>query len=152
MAWDESKHPRIPKGNKGGGRFDFKKGYSSTTGIIQKIIRIFGRLKLPDEQLPRSVGAKWRNEKVLDLKTGKYYRFVEGSKLQDVEVFAGYGTRFKYRKGIEYATKIGGLPEEWQHAKAKAELSTGKGTSKAEVHWSQHKKYGKFDFFVKRWL
>lgn len=89
---------------------------------------------------------------MLDLKTGKFYHFAEGSKLQDVEVFAGYGTRYEYRKGIEYAAKIGGLPEEWQHVKAKAELSTGKGTAKAEVHWSQHEKYGKFEFFVKRWL
>ena len=152
MKWDESKHPRVPKGNRAGGRFAPKRGYSSATGIISRILRGVGRLRLPDEQLPRSVGAKWRNEKVLDLKTGKYYHFAEGSKLQDVEVFAGYGTQKEYRKGVEFASKVGGSPREWQHVKATAELVTGKGTEKAEVHWSQHKNFGKIDFFIKRWL
>ena len=152
MKWDESKHPRVPKGNRAGGRFAPKRGYSSATGIISRILCGVGRLRLPDEQLPRSVGAKWRNEKVLDLKTGKYYHFVEGSKLQDVEVFAGYGTTFEYHKAYIYSDKFGGLPKEWQHAKARGELETENGPTRALVHWSQHPKYGKKDFFVKKWL
>lgn len=109
-------------------------------------------IKLPDIQLPRSIGAKWRNEEVMDLATGNKYKFVEGSKLQDVEVFCGHGTKSIYQDAYKYADKFGGFPDEWQHAKAVAELETDEGVQKAEVHWSQHPKYGKREFFIKRWI
>ena len=109
-------------------------------------------IKLPDIDIPRSVGAKWRNESVFDFATGEVYRFAEGSKLQNVEVFCGYGTKTVYNSAYKYSDKFGGLPQEWQHAKAIAELVTSKGERKAEVHWSQHEKYGKKDFFVKKWI
>lgn len=109
-------------------------------------------IKLPDIQLPHSIGAKWINETVVDFATGKQYHFVEGSKLQNVEVFCGYGTKKVYSIADKYANKFGGKPDEWQHAKAVAELETDEGIQKAEVHWSQHPKFGKKEFFIKSWL
>ena len=109
-------------------------------------------IKLPDITLPKSVGSKWRNETVIDFSTNKKYKFADNSKLQNVEVFCGYGTKTIYKDAYKYAEKLGGLPEEWQHVKAIGELVTDEGILKAEVHWSQHKKFGKRDFFIKRWI
>ena len=50
--------------------------------------------KLPDEQLPRSIGARWINHEIA-LPDGSSAHFVEGSKLQDKVVFAGKGCRRK---------------------------------------------------------
>ena len=139
--------PRVPKGNKGGGRFYFKKGYSSTTGIIQRITQILGRWKLPDEQLPRSVGAKWRNENIT-LLDGTIGHFLEGSKLQDRKIFAGKGVRRKI-DDIDRLVREnpGTLPQEWMKAKAIAEVVFPDGVIvKVEVHWYEHEKIGKIEF------
>lgn len=109
-------------------------------------------MQLPDIQIGRSVGAKALNYDVIDFRTGEMFRFVEGSKLQDVEVFAGKGTRKVYENAWKYADKHGGKEEDWQHVKAKGWLETPEGEKHAEVHWSQCANIGKFDFFVKEWL
>ena len=88
----------------------------------------------------------------MDLETGEMFKFVEGSRLQDVEVFAGKGARKAYEKAYKYADREGGKPEDWQHVKGKGWLVTPEGDQRAEVHWSQCEGIGKFDFFVKRWL
>ena len=106
---------------------------------------------MPDILFGRSVGAKALNYEVMDLETGEMIKFVEGSRLQDVEVFAGKGSRTEYKKPI-YADKKGGKLEDWQHVKGKGWLVTPEGDQRAEVHWSQCEGIGKFDFFVKRWL
>ena len=95
------------------------------------------KMKLPDIQIYRSIGAKALNYDVLDFATGQMFRFVEGSRLQNVEVFAGKGTRTVYRKARKYAEKYGGNPEDWQHVKGFGLLATDEGDLKAEVHWSQ---------------
>ena len=46
----------------------------------------------------RNVGVKVKNYDVEDLKTGEVFQFAEGTKLQDVIVFAGKGTGVPYRK------------------------------------------------------
>ena len=109
-------------------------------------------ISLPDIQFGRSVGAKAKNYEVMDLETGEVFKFVEGSKMQDVEVFAGKGTRHEYRKAYIYANREGGKLEDWQHVKGKGWLETPEGDQRAEIHWSQCEGIGKFDFFVKRWL
>lgn len=119
----------------------------STSGAKQSDI-----MRLPDIQFGRSVGAKAKNYEVMDLETGEMFHFVEGSRLQDVEVFAGKGSRKVYEKAYKYANREGGKPEDWQHVKGKGWLVTQEGEQRAEVHWSQCEGIGKFDFFVKRWL
>lgn len=109
------------------------------------------KIKLPDIEIGRSLGAKARNWDVLDLSTGKRYPFVEGTHLQNVEVFAGGRSKTPYKKAYKYVIK-GGKLEDWEHVKAIGWLDTEEGHRKAEVHWSQCKGFGKHDFFVKEWL
>ena len=104
-----------------------------------------------DLWIGKSLGAKAKNYKVMDLETGEFFYFVEGTRLQNVEVFAGAGSGKKYEKAYKYADKHGGLVENWQHVKGIGWLETPDGIRLAEVHWSQCAGKGKFDFFVKKW-
>lgn len=108
--------------------------------------------KVKDIQIPKSIGARWSNYDIIDTGTGEKYRFTEGTRLQDVEVFAGKGVKTPFRKARKYANLYGGNPEDWQHVKAVAIINTPDGDRKAEIHWFQCAKVGKFRFKVKRWL
>lgn len=145
--WDESKHPRVPKGNRDGGRFAPKRGYSSATGIISRILCGVGRLRLPDEQLPRSVGAKWRNEDIR-LLDDTVAHFVEGSKLQNKEIIAGKGVKRKI-DDIDRLTREypGTKSDEWMKVKATATVVLPDGEiTTMEVHWYEHATIGKKEF------
>ena len=74
------------------------------------------------------------------------------SKITDVEVFAGKGTKTIYRKAEEYAEEFQNNPAEWQHVKGKAIINFRGEERKAEIHWTQCKEFGKIDFFIKKWL
>ena len=45
-------------------------------------------IKLPDTDIPRSVGAKALNYDIEDKTTGMVYHYAEGTKIQNREVFA----------------------------------------------------------------
>ena len=106
----------------------------------------------PDIVIGRSVGAKAKNYEVMDLSTGEVFRFVEGTRLKNVEVFAGKGVKKPYEKAYKYADRYGGNVDDWQHVKGFGWIETEDGDRYAEVHWSQCEGIGKHDFFVKRWL
>ena len=110
-----------------------------------------GTIKLPDVEIGRSLGAKAKNYKVMNLATGEMYEFVEGTRLQNVEVFAGKGSKKPYRNAYKYADAYGGKAEDWQHVKGDGWIACVDEERPAEVHWSQCEGIGKFDFFVKRW-
>ena len=105
----------------------------------------------PDIVIGRDVGAKAKNYTIMDLETGEFFRFAQGTRIQNVEVFAGKGSKTVFRKAQKYAERYGGNPEDWQHAKGHGVVETSEGDRKAEVHWVQCAGIGKFDFFVKRW-
>ena len=113
---------------------------------------LFRSLQEPDIEIGKSLSAKAKNYDVLDLETGERYHFVEGTKIQNVDVFAGKGTKKEFRKAQKYANRCGGRPEDWQHAKGFGLLATADGDKEAEVHWAQCPGVGKADFFVKRWI
>ena len=155
MAFKESEHPRDKDG-----KFIKGAGNDSDPDPEEIAKEIFPHLtsdekndiiKLPDILIGRSLGAKAKNYEVLDLASGKKYPLVEGTHLQDVEVFAGGRSKTPYRNAYKYAEK-GGKVEDWEHVKAVAWLNTEEGPRKAEVHWSQCKGIGKHDFFIKEWL
>ena len=98
------------------------------------------------------VGAKAKNYDVMDLESGEVYHFVEGSKVQDVKVFAGKSSHTPFRRASFFAKRYGGVAEDWQHVKGYALLETPDGDRMAEVHWVQCREIGKFEFFVKEWL
>ena len=108
-------------------------------------------INIEDFQIGNSLGAKAKNYQVMDLETGELFSFVEGTRIQNVEVFAGKGVSKPYWNAGKYVEKFGGKAEDWQHVKGEGWLDTPDGDRYAEIHWSQCEKYGKVDFFIKRW-
>lgn len=111
-------------------------------------------MKLSDIQvISHSVGAKSLSDNtVMDLTTGELYYFAKGSKLRNVEVFAGKGVRTPFRKAEKYAKRYGGTPDDWQHVKGFGIIETEDGEIPVEVHWVQCEGIGKHEFFIKRRL
>lgn len=113
-----------------------------------------GTMKLPDVEILRSLGAKSKNYDIYDPATGDYYRFKEGSRIQNREVFAGYGSRTSLHDGVAegLSEQCGGDARKWQHVKGFATLDTPDGDRKAEVHWFANEDVGQVKHKVKRWL
>lgn len=108
-------------------------------------------IPLPDEQLPRSVGAKWENADIF-MPDGSIAHFVEGTKLQDKEVFAGKGCRRKIDVIDRLVSKYPGSDaDEWQKVKATATIVWKDVSDQAEIHWYEEATIGKIDFKFKRW-
>ncbi len=140
--WDESKHPRDSHG-----RF-------TEVGKVYRQNASYGEiLRLSDEQLPRSVGAKWGNYDI-SMPDGSIAHFVEGSKLQDKEVFAGRGCRTKIRDRYDLTRDYpGSHPDMWQKVKAKAQIRLHNGeVLAAEIHWYEEQTIGKVEFKYKKQL
>ncbi len=110
-------------------------------------------IPLEDWYIGRSLGAAARNYDVKDPRSGRAYRFIEGTSLTNVEVFAGKGTRNKLNPKVArgLSEQVGGRPKDWQHVKAIGTLDYHGHARKAEVHWFQAKDV-KVKFKVKEWL
>lgn len=108
----------------------------------------------PSFEIGRSLGARALNYDAKDPKTGKRYRFAEGTTISGVEVFAGKGTRSKLRPQVAegLTRRYGGRARGWQHVKGFATIVKGDKFVTAEVHWFQESSVGKCEFKVKRWL
>ena len=113
-----------------------------------------GTIRLPDAEIIRSLGTKSRNYDIYDPATGDYYQFKEGSRIQNREVFAGYGSRTPLHDGVAegLSEQCGGEAPKWQHVKGIAVLDTEDGDRKAEVHWFFNEEVGQVKHKVKRWL
>lgn len=106
-----------------------------------------------DFKIYRGVGAKAKNYVVVDKSTGEEYYFVEGTRTQNAQVFAGKGGVNPLREEVAQglSDEFGGKPEDWQHCKAKGWLDVDGEAVKAEVHWFQNGSE-KVKFKVKRWF
>lgn len=111
------------------------------------------KIKLGDIIIHKSVGSKTKNYDVFIPDTGEIYHFVEGTKIQNGEVFAGKGTKHPLHEGVAegLTEQFGGTPEKWQHCKGHGFLDVDGEERKAEVHWFQEETVGKVRFKVKRW-
>ena len=109
--------------------------------------------KLNDIEIGRSIGAKAKNYVVVDKSTGEEYYFIEGTRTQNAQVFAGKGGVKPLREEVAQglAAEFGGKPEDWQHCKAQGWLDVNGEQIKAEVHWFQNGSE-KVKFKVKEWL
>ena len=113
-----------------------------------------GIMKVQDIVIGRSVGAKAKNYVILDPDTGELFNFVEGTKIQNAQVFAGKGCKKSLKEEVAngLAEQIGGNPTDWQHCKGNGVIDYYNEERKAEVHWFQEQTVGKHKFKIKRWL
>lgn len=101
------------------------------------------RIFLPDEDLPRSVGAKWANYEIL-LADGTFAHLQEGSKLHHKEVIAGKGKKRKIDEIDGLISKYGGTPDKWVKVKAFGTIVKPNGeTEEIEIHWYEEPTVGK---------
>lgn len=70
----------------------------------------------------------------------KTYTFPANKKIYNVSVFAGGRSATKFRNAYVYSNKYGGKPKEWYKIKGFA-LANG---HLLEIHWVEHKLYGKY--------
>lgn len=68
------------------------------------------------------------------------YTFPANNKIYNVSIFAGGRSAPKFRYAYIYSNKYGGNPEEWYKVKGFA-LANG---HLLEIHWVEHKLYGKY--------
>ena len=150
--FDESKHPRDKEG-----KFTSKQE-NNIDGLINKYSdtpkedKESMGIKLPDETIPKSVGAKWVNEEIY-MPDGSKAKFVEGSKITHKEVFAGKGTKTPIRD-IERLVKEypGSKTELWQKVKGRAEIDWKGEQIKADVHWYEEPSIGRVEVKFKKEL
>ena len=108
---------------------------------------------LDDYVIHKSVGAKIHNYDVEDPETDEIFHFVEGSKLQNSEVFAGKGVKSELNEDVVLglSKEFGGSPENWQHCKGHGIIDYYGEERPAEVHWFQEKTAGRHKFKIKKW-
>ena len=130
---------------------------SSNSGLYATVTH--GEPPLPDSyedepsEIGRSLGAAAMNYDVRDPKTGRYYRFAEGTKITDVVTFAGKGTGKSLRREVVsgLTREFGGRPSDWKHSKGIGTIDRGYKYQDAEVHWFENKG-AKVGFKIKEWL
>lgn len=108
-------------------------------------------LRLPDETLPKSLSARWINQDI-KMPDGTVAHFVEGSKLHNIEVFAGKGTKTSIRDVERLVKKYGGQAENWQKVKGIGMIKHNEEEAEAELHWYYEPSQGKQEIKFKRYL
>lgn len=141
--WNEKDHPRDERG-----RFIEKVARSewalrlSVDELKQALIMplqplLPDTIPLPDEQLPRSVGAKWSNYDIII--GGEIYHIQEGSYIRNKCVFAGKGTHHPIYDAAYLCRdhpEEHAAPGDWKKCKGIATLVDPNGkTMEAEIHW-----------------
>lgn len=119
---------------------------SAKSGIIKK--------DEPTFFAGKSLGAMAKNYDVIDKQTGIIYRFVEGTRVKNPTVFAGYkGVKPLTPEVIEgLVAEFGGSRDKWQHVKGIGVLDVDGEEIEAEIHWFQEETVGKVKFKVKEWI
>ena len=104
-------------------------------------------------QIFKSLGAMATNYDIV-APDGNIFKYAEGTRIQNVEVFAGYGTKTPLHEGtVEgLVAEFGGNPEKWQHVKGIGVIDDNGEEIKAEVHWFQEETAGQHKHKIKRWL
>ncbi len=111
-------------------------------------------IKGKDFYIGRSLGAAALNNDVRDPRSGKSYKFLEGTSIHDVETFAGKGVKNKLKPEVAQglSQQVGGRPRDWKHNKGIGTLNVNGHPVEAEIHWFEAKGQPKVKFKVKRWL
>jgi hypothetical protein len=105
-------------------------------------------LRLPDIQLGRSLGAKWKNYDI-EMPDGDTLNLTEGTKITNVEVIAGKGKNRQIDEIDGLIEEFGGNPSEWQKIKGIDYVDNDGDSFRAELHWYEEKSIGKVKFKLK---
>lgn len=110
-------------------------------------------INLKDMYIVKALSARGKNYDIVDPSTGEIFQFVEGTRIQNSQVFAGKGTKHPLHPGVAegLSEQIGGTPSKWQHCKGHGIIDYYGEERPAEVHWFQEETVGKVKFKVKRW-
>ena len=155
-TWDESKHKRDALGRfacqdavtpkmKKGGLFD---GAGSEDEGVKEV----ESYSAPDQNIPVSIGAKWANQPIKMPDGSKAY-FVEGTKITNIEVFAGYKCRRKIDTVGELVKRYPQSKERlWKKVKGNAYILFKKKVIYAELHWYEEPSVGRVQIKYKKRL
>ena len=107
-----------------------------------------------DFTIGKSLGSKAKNYDIVDKSSGIIYHFVEGTRVTDAKVFAGYGgVKPLNPETVEgLVREFGGRPDRWKHSKGIGTVDVDGEEIKAEVHWFEEESVGKVKFKIKEWL
>ncbi|MCL2095986.1 MAG: hypothetical protein FWH10_03690 [Oscillospiraceae bacterium] len=105
-------------------------------------------LRLPDIEVGRSLGAKFRNYDIM-LPDGEIANLTEGSIITNIEVIAGKGKNRKIDIADTLVGVFGGEIYEWQKVKGIGYIDFGGISFKAELHWYQEPTIGKVWWKIK---
>lgn len=92
-----------------------------------------------------------KSSDVLNLRTKQRYKFKDGTKITQVEAFAGKGCKREFRDAEKYAKRYGGKKEDWQHCSGRAVLTNGQHDFSREVHWVQGADGKMHEAFIKEY-
>ena len=139
--------------------YNGKKNRSNPSKIVDNsgksgIIKAQDTVPIRDIEIGRSVGAKALNYDVFDPETGEFFKFAEGTKIQNAHYFAGKGCKKKLNPEVAQglAEQIGGKADNWKHAKGNGVIDYYGEYRDAEVHWFHEDSVGNHKFKIKRWL
>lgn len=95
-----------------------------------------GKIKMPDIKIIKAVGASGKNYPI-ELPGGNHTRFIEGTKITNVAVFAGKGTDVKIKdtKRLEATYNI--PKDEWMKVSGNGYIMVNGQKRFVEVHWYQ---------------
>ncbi len=112
------------------------------------------RISIQDTVILQSLGAKAADYDIEDADGTIYHHYLEKTRVQNVEVFAGYGTRTPLREEVvEGLTKeFGGEERLWQHVKGFGIIDVDGSGEEAEVHWFYQEATGQVKHKIKRWI
>ena len=85
------------------------------------------------------------------LPDGTFSKITEGTKISDIETFAGKGSKPDLRVKNFLVQNYGGSAENWQHSKGRGYIDTADGPKKAVIHWFYEENVGAKEIFVKGW-
>ena len=113
-----------------------------------------GIISSDDVPIPKTLGAKGINYDILSPDGERYFHYAEGTYVQRVKAFSGYGTNTPLHEGVaEGLTKeFGGDPTKWKHVKGEGVINDDGEDVRAEVHWFQEESVGQVKHRIKKWL
>lgn len=127
--------------------------FSKATGLPTKMERArvagFHRVKTKAELTAKHNGDIMNQE--VQLPDGSYARMYPDTKMEDVEVFAGPGSKKELRVRNHLAENYGGDSEKWTHVKGRGYLEIDGKPKKAMIHWFEEPDIGIVEMKMKGW-